>query len=501
MNRRRDLWVLGGLLPAVLLVQGWNITGYPAISADEGTYLAQARAVAAGEGLAHYTYWYDHPPFGWMQLAVLGWLPEVLAPDTLRVPAARVIMLLVSAINLSLVFTLARRLRQPRWAAGLAVLLFGLCPLGVALARQIYLDNIGLAWILGAMALALCPRRDLWHHCAAGACAALSVLSKETMFLLLPAALVAVWQGTHASTRKFCVVAFGCGFVFTVAFYPLYALLKGELLPGRDHVSLLGAVGFQLFGRDGSGSVFAQASDASRTVDSWLYQDGVLIVAGLAALLVAVFFRRLWVPAAALAVLTIALLRPGGYLPSMYIAQALPFLALLVSGCTALLIGWLLDQRIRRPGWARFTRRTLVITLACWAIAGISPLWWHRDARAMTVQANSSYSECLRWITESVPADSRIVVDDGLWLDLSDRGYHAIWFYKVDLDPEVRVQLPRGWRDVDYVVSSPMMRYGPERLPTVDDALRHSRIVATFGAGSDRIEVRKVSRYREGVTR
>ena len=72
------VWICAGLLLVVLTVQGWNIAGYPTVSDDEGTYLAQAWALQHGLGLAPYTYWYDHPPFGWMQIAVMSWLPSLV---------------------------------------------------------------------------------------------------------------------------------------------------------------------------------------------------------------------------------------------------------------------------------------------------------------------------------------------------------------------------------------------------------------------------------------
>src|SRR5690349_20371986 len=71
----------GGLTAVVLAVLAVNITGFPMASDDEGTYLAQAWAVATGKGLAHYTYWYDHPPLAWIQLAALSWIPALFQVD------------------------------------------------------------------------------------------------------------------------------------------------------------------------------------------------------------------------------------------------------------------------------------------------------------------------------------------------------------------------------------------------------------------------------------
>ena len=57
------LVVISGVVGAV------NMTGYPGRFEDEGTYISQARAVQHDGKLAHYTYWYDHPPVGWIQIA------------------------------------------------------------------------------------------------------------------------------------------------------------------------------------------------------------------------------------------------------------------------------------------------------------------------------------------------------------------------------------------------------------------------------------------------
>ena len=90
---RKDWLPASGLTAVVLVLLGWNITGFPSLTDDEGTYLAQAWAVQHGLGLAHYTYWYDHPPLGWIQLAGLSWLPASVAPGLLAVAGGRLAML------------------------------------------------------------------------------------------------------------------------------------------------------------------------------------------------------------------------------------------------------------------------------------------------------------------------------------------------------------------------------------------------------------------------
>src|SRR5215217_4607702 len=72
----RGTFVILGLLVVTGLVHGLHMTVTPALvtTDDEGTYVAQAWAILHQGRLAHYTYWYDHPPLGWIQIAGWAWL-------------------------------------------------------------------------------------------------------------------------------------------------------------------------------------------------------------------------------------------------------------------------------------------------------------------------------------------------------------------------------------------------------------------------------------------
>ena len=208
-----------------------------------------------------YTYWFDHPPLGWMQLSLLAWIPEAIwhSPGQLVVAYSRIIMLPFTVASCILVYVLARRMTLPRWAATLAVLLFGLSPLSVTLQREIFLDNIAVTWILAAFVLAYSPRKHLWAHVASGLCAGIAVLSKETMLLAVPALVVALWQNVDKRTRKYSFVGFIGAFFLLIVQYPLYAILKGELWSTGGKVSLIAGLTYQLT-RPGSGSIFTRAA-------------------------------------------------------------------------------------------------------------------------------------------------------------------------------------------------------------------------------------------------
>src|SRR5438477_5550899 len=154
-----------------------------------------------------------------------------------------------------MVYVLARRIGIRRLFAALAVLLFTLSPLALHYQRMVLLDNIALAWLLGSLVLASTPRRNLWCYTASAICMAFAVLTKETFLLFAPAVLLIVWRSAHATTRRFALTLFSALFVLVASFYPLFALLRGELFQGAHHTSLMYGIHFQL-SRQGGGSIF-----------------------------------------------------------------------------------------------------------------------------------------------------------------------------------------------------------------------------------------------------
>jgi hypothetical protein len=497
LRRNPDVYIAAALVAIVVAVQGINIANFPTVSDDEGTYLAQAWAIQHGHGLAHYSYWYDHPPFGWIQIAALSWIPALLFHGPMVVMHARVIMLPVSAISAALVYVLCLRLRMPRWAAAVAVVAFGLSPLSVTMQREIYLDNFAVVWMLAAFVLALSPSRNLWHHIAAGGCAALAILSKETMIVVAPALLLAVWQGTDRSTRKFAMVGFLAAGGLLVLQYPLFAVLKGELFAGSNHNSLLGAIHYQL-SRPGSGNIFRQGSLANLTLHWWLVRDPVIMYAGVLASVIALAFKRLRPIALAAVILVVVAARPSGYLPAMYVIQVLPFFAVVIAGLLNEAVSAMMRWRSERIVFLRTGGANLVAFCSVLVVALLAPSWETGDETADTALSNTNYAAASDWMHRHIadPAHTRVVVDDAMWPDLVGYGFQpglgVIWFYKVDLDPAVTRTLPHGWQDLDYVVSSSVIRQDPNSLPTVSAAIKHSTIVATFGTGDQRIDIMKV---------
>ncbi|RMI31757.1 ArnT family glycosyltransferase [Nocardia stercoris] len=359
-GHRHGLAIVGGLALLCLVATSVNLAGYPIRFGDEGVYVAQAWAVPNEHALSHYTYWYDHPPLGWLQLSAWFELTDGLgrwAHDT--TVAGREFMVVDRIAVCALLFVLARRLGMRRFWAGIAVAMWILSPAAMHYGRLVLLDNIALPWLLAAFALALSPRRTWGAAVGSAVCFAFAVTTKETMAVAAPALLYQLWSNyRRASNRDYAWVSFAIVFAGTVGLYPLYAILKNELIPGPGHVSLVGTIGWQLSARKPSGSVFDPHSDAYNLVHLWLHLDPLLPVAGVIAAAVLMVRPRFRPVMVALLSQVIALLRPG-YLPAMYIDALLPLMALAVAG-----LGDTLWPRSTRELPARVT--DTVVRLRSW---------------------------------------------------------------------------------------------------------------------------------------
>jgi hypothetical protein len=314
-------------------------------------------------------------------------------------------------------------------------------------------------------------------------------------------------RSTDTRTRTFSVAGWISGATL-VLFYPLTAVLRGELVPGSGHVSLWGAVLFQIVDRTGTGAMWDPHSLSRLALDSWLTYDSWIILFGLAATPICLAARRLRPIGFAVALITLVALKPSGYLPVMFVIVALPFLGLAAGGAAQVL--WDLGSRL--AAWAatrvaprvhppRALRVAFGGAAAVAVAAGLAWVWTPSLQSVVTTPANNFRYDAEAWVAANVPPSSVVLADDVTWVALVDRHVvprsRALWFYKLDTDPAVRAGLPGGWRDVDYVVATDQLRNAIAGDPTLREsaaALKESDLVAVFGDGDGRVEIRRVNR-------
>ncbi len=492
-----ERWLVAVSMLIVAVAYALNLAGWPRYFDDEGTYYSQAWAVQHLGALAPYTYWYDHPPVGWLQLSAFTWLPDLFTGGSSALLSGRIVMVGYMVISAGLLYALARRVGLAVPLALLATLLWALNPLVMYEGRQVFLDTVALPWLLGAFLLALNPAKKLGLHMAAGLCFAVAVLSKETTLIFVVPLLLAVWQTAYRPIRWFSVVGFSAVMGGVGAMYLLFAAIRSELFPGPGHVSLWDALAFQFFNRASSGFLLdpqGPEGGAHATYVNWLAQDRWLLYAGVLAGVLTLFVRRLRPLGLAVFVATLVALRPGGYLPQMYVITVLPLAAVAVVG----LIDW---------AWRGFASAMDGVAVRGKAVAygsalfvlvagfiGTIPVqtWQDRYETAATADLNDVQSDALR-VVARLPKDAVLAVDNTMWNDVVDQGRapkDVIWFYKVDSDGAVLKQLDNTFRTLDYVVLTAYLK--DNAGPIVEEALQHTDTVWSEGVGLQRIEIRRV---------
>lgn len=484
----REHWrSAAALAPALMLagaVTGWNLQGWPGrVDDDEGTYVAQAWAMLAEHHLAHYTYWYDHPPLGWAQIAAFGWLAGGFRQTPSAVMLGREFMWCLTLAACVLLFAFCRRLGTRRVTACAAVALFAVSPLAVCYHRMVSLDNVGTVWLLAALVIAASRRHSLGSAFWSGAALAAGILSKETIAILTPAVVWMLCQRTDSRTRRWNLGIFGVTLGLLLAGYPLFAALRGELLPGKGHVSLLWALWWQFLGRAGSGSPLHAGTQSYLMLRMWLGLDPWLLGAGAVLAAAALPVRRLR-PAALGMLIQVLVPLKGGYLPYFYVTAVLPFAAVLAAGAGEALWLRFTGRRTRWIGRAAVAAGTAVFA------AGAAPLWLGELAAQSHTRGDAGSLAATGWVERNLSRNAVVVVDDYIWPDLKLHGMSPLWMWKVGGDPQVsKVDLPDGWRSIQYVVLTSQATPILGQAPLLATAVSHSVVVAGFGQG---VTVREV---------
>jgi hypothetical protein len=487
------VWV-APVLAVTAVLQAWNMTGTPQRIDDEGTYTAQAWAIGHLGELTHYTYWYDHPPLGWIQIAGYAQLTGAWGRYAFAVDAAREAMVFFATVSALLLFVLGRRLALSRPASAVAALLFSVSPLAIQYHRTVYLDNVATPWLIAALVFALSRRQQLAGYAASAACLGVAVLSKETYLLALPFVAWTAFRRADPSTRRYTLSLGAAVLVVIGGSYIMLAAVKGELVPSPGHVSLWQGITYQLGSRQASGSVFDSSSLAYKAVSQWWQLDPTFIVLGSVAAVIGLFLRRVRPIAAMLVFAILMMFRPNGYLPVPYVIMLVPLGAILVAYTGERAVIGVMGISRKRVGLHRGLGVTWLAVCAA-ALAVAVPLWGAQLRGFVRTDLDQPMQQAEQWVGTNVPKSSRLLVDDAMWVDLVDDGFardNVIWYYKLDTDAAVERQSPDGWKDSDYVITTDSMRTGGNSSPDVEKAIANSTIVASYGTNHQEVDIRRI---------
>jgi endo-1,4-beta-D-glucanase Y len=487
---------------------GLNMFHFPQFESDEGTYMGSAWAMFNGGALSYYTYNYDHPPFGWFLIG--GWASLVggfLAFGT-AVATGRVFMWIVTILSTILIYAIVRRATGRRGPAVLSATLFAVSPLAVDLHRQVWLDNIATLWLLFSIYVLLQAKGSMTRILISATLFGLSFWTKEIMAIFLPGMAAFAFAQAHPANRRFASALWAATAMSVMSFFVLLALLKDELLPpgtlwssSAPHVSLFDTYAWQLSRR--GGPFLDPNSDFARNVAQWANLDPVVVFGGLAAALVGLlFFRRNPVLGGMsfLALSFVVFLGRGGQVLFYYV---IPLVALFVV-VVGLVLGQLANARqLRRRASGPLTAVMLVISLIVTVGAADA------DASGSTFTGNrtDAQREAARWILDSLPRESIILMDSYAWVDVREASttggrpfVNAHYYWPGVSDPAVRLGLLHDdWRNIDYLAFSPSIQADVERrlLPLVPDALQNADTIAHFQSQDWTVDIMRIRKFQQ----
>lgn len=472
-------FIFGIVFLLVAFLHSFNIFHYPYFESDEGTYMAQAFSVRENAELSPYVYWYDHSPFGWFMIA--GWVTLLGGDwntfgDSLN--TGRVMMLLLHLMQVSIIFYLVRRVSSSPWLAALAILIYSVSPLASYFQRRILLDNIQTTFVLLSVLMLYLPRVKLRHVLMSGFFYGCAVLSKITAVMFGPAflflLLTAKW-GVHKGFRTMGWLLTSIGIV---SLWLIFALIKTELFPSADRVSLIGALQYQA--SRGTGAYFWEATSSFRdNIFNWMILDSTYVYVGLfgliSAFIIAIFKPQFRFFGLAALFYFLFLIR-GGVVIGFYILPMLPFIAISIT----LLVGTIKTDILDRFKVPQFI--SMVVFVIFVIISSVH--YYPKVYKYLTVDETTNQIASLKWVKENLPADSKIITDINGLTELRNPKYvnkkvfvNADWYFKVAKDPAIRYTKYRDdWRNFDYVLISHEMLYQAEKskLPIVYDAIRNS---------------------------
>ncbi len=515
-------------LVVAAVAHGYNMFGFPSYFQDEGVYQSQGWHVFASSdaGFYSYTYWFDHPPAGWIFSGLWMKLTGGWYTFGNSLATGRVFVLVLHLASQLMLFWMAKRITGSNLAAAAAALLFALSPYWIIQGRQLMLEPIGVFWMLAAMVPLFVDRPKLTSFGLSAIFFGIAILTKEVFIAFLPGFLLLVWLRAHRDHLVMAVAEWITIAGSTVSLYVLMAVLKGELLPegwplaaGGEHVSLIGTFGFHM-GRESDGGLLDLDSRFwSNSVAHWFDLDPFLTVATPFALLAGLVlgFRKKVLWAFSLLILGFVLfLGRGGVVFDFYALPLVPLVALvvavtaheLVSGGVRLLRRN--DTRMapngfpdrehgprgaRRWAWASLYTLVFLGLVAVGSIAAFNHESYERwYETAFGIDNTSPQMQAVEWVRENVPRDDFVMINSYALLEIRT---HPLthWYWKVERDPEIRDDLlHKNWRGVDYAIVTPNMEEEARSgvIPFVSEIMSHGKVVSYFSSDGYWVKVLRI---------
>jgi endo-1,4-beta-D-glucanase Y/4-amino-4-deoxy-L-arabinose transferase-like glycosyltransferase len=439
------------VISIIIYTHAHNMFFFPYYENDEGTYMSQAWAITNLNKLAPYTYWYDHSPLGWMILAFCSTILGGYNSFGNAINTGRVIMLLMHIASTIMIIATTRKITNNIYSGLVAAIIFGLFPLGNAFQRRVLLDNIMV--FIFSFSIYFCADKDLKNRnlVISAFLLGLTILSKESAIFFIPGMLYLIYFGLSIKRRIIGIFIWLGTLVSVISLYPILAILKTELFPSPDKVSLMGTIGYQA--SRGRGLPFwAKGSDFMVSFTSWLSTDYTSIIAfGIIALLASIVILKKnydsrFIGICLICAFYILFLIRGKTVLEFYIIPVF-FLFGILGGLTINYI----NVQINRKYYFNFVSLIIIFTM----LVGIQ---FKVNSNALYKDEVTPYIELNKWIVDNIPTNAQISIDCGIFMDLQNPKPggkvfpNADWYWKNDYDPDIRIKkLNDNPLNIDYI--------------------------------------------------
>jgi endo-1,4-beta-D-glucanase Y len=462
---------------------------YPYFENDEGVYTSQAWSLLEKGELSHYTYWYDHAPFGWLTLGIIiKLLGGYFAFGLNSIEVARIAVLILNLISTCLIARIVWNITNNKWASLFSMLVFTLSPLVIYHQRRVLLDNIMVFWLIISINLLTEKKIKLSHVLFSGVFFGLGFLSKESALFLVPPVLFYLWNVLEVEQRVIGIYLWFSIFLSSILLYILMAIYKTELFPSNDKVSLISTILFHSK-RGNNITFYLPNSDFMNMINEWSKKDNIYtymmfystILMGLL-----LFFRKINIKYKLIflfQIFYVLFLIRGGIVFEFYIIPMFSIISISIPLVLDLISKFFDHYLIHN---LKIFKYILITTLV--GVVIFSRVDMFKHPVIFTKDENLNIKLAIDWIRDKIPADKKILIDNSNWLDLKKNSNfneydYAHWYWKTELDSFVRKKnYNSDWRNVDYAAATLGLyeQIGAGAFEFNKSVLDNSYIVADF---------------------
>jgi endo-1,4-beta-D-glucanase Y len=479
------------LISLVTVLNAWNMFNYPFFSNDETIYSAQGWAVYNLNQLSIYTYWYDHAPVGWMLIGLFYKITENFYQiGDMAVSNGRVFTLILGVVVNVLLAKLSFKFTNSKLAVYFCIIFSNISLIALSYHRLVVLDNIMMFWFLISVSILVLNQMSLIVAFTSALTFGLSILSKESAVIFLPAMIYYLVQRTTKSNRAIIMSLYGAILGSVLGMYVMLAVLKTELFPSPNKVSLIGTILFHSK-RGNQLPIWDFNSEFSARVGDWWNIDPAITVIFLLSILtpiLAYYFRKK--------------INMENFI-FVYLMQFVYFLFLIRGGTVlniyfipVLSITPLILVIVFQPLWKFFEVSKIRFKYGMFVIVAFMLMTQFHLFRgdAFFMNQNIYHRQSLKWIRDNVDSKSIIAIDN-TWEDLNNPKNvsgkvfpNAELFFKFDYDIEIKEGLIKNdYRNIKYVVgTNPLYEeIKSGRAPLLKKTLDNSKLLESYESGKN----------------